>query len=361
MNIKIVLFLSISHLLYLPSVIQAAPSGPSINARPFLYLIRQINELTEAQNALNNRVVMLESSVTDLQSSLSDAQTTIASLQSELALSQEQIAALQSNSVLELDGMLTLDTSSGYATAVLSGANLQVVNGEGVTESINGLGNIFVGYNAPGFFLEIDPDGDIKTCSDGQYLIQSECELNDGIWANSHKTGSHNVVIGDHHNYSQYVGLVVGENNALRAPNSSASAGRRNQVTREYASICGGRDNYATAFFATVSGGRDNLASGSFSHVSGGENNVAASLSSSVTGGDMNTASGQLSTVTGGSNNQAVGYASNISGGASNIANDENSNISGGVVNVANGRASSILGGHSQTTTLDEETIPALP
>ena len=56
-----------------------------------------------------------------------------------------------------------------------------------------------------------------------------------------------------------------------------------------------------------------------------------------------------------------MGYASNISGGAGNIANDGNSNISGGIFNTANGHASSILGGHSQTTTLDQATIPALP
>lgn len=347
MNTKVISVVLIILLACLPTITPAAPDEREINGRPFLYLLKQINELSASQAALTTRIDALENDVTQLQS--------------DLALAYSQIAALQANSVLELDGLLTLDNSNDYVTVRLSGANLQVVNGTGMTNSVNGLGNIIVGYNAPGFYLETDPDGDIKTCSDGQYLTQTECEANASIWANSHKTGSHNVIIGDHHNYSQYVGLVVGENNAIRAPNSSATAGRRNQVTREFASICGGRDNYATAFFATITGGRENIASGSFSHVSGGERNTAANLSTSVTGGDHNLANGQLSTVTGGENNQATGYASSVSGGAGNIANDTDSSISGGSTNVANGHSSSILGGQSQTTSINYETIPALP
>ena len=315
MSLKIVSFLAVIFS-GLTAVAQAAPPDDTPNGQPFVILLQQIQNLSLAQQALANRVSTLEGSVADLQSDLGEAEDTIAALRADLAAANDRIADLQANPVLDLGGVLALDNSSGYTTVVLSGANLQVVNGTGVTDSVNGLGNVIVGYNAPGFFLEDDPDGDVEYCSDGQYVTQTECELNGAVWANTHKSGSHNLIVGDHHNYSQYVGLAVGENNAIRAPNSVASGGRRNQVTREFASISGGRDNYASAFFATVSGGWLNTASGRFAHVSGGENNEATEQSSSVSGGEGNTASG---------------------------------------------RWSSILGGQNQSTAVDYDTIPALP
>ena len=259
MNIKIAsVFLAISFYAT-PAILNAAPPG-----RPFDDLQQQINALSTANSALVSRVSLLEA---------------------ELGLANAKIAVIESNSALDLDGLVTVDDSGSYTTVMMTGVNLQVVNGDGITDSVNGVGNIIVGYNAPGFFLETDPDGNLKFCSDGQYNNQVDCEMNGGVWANSHKSGSHNVIIGDNHNYSQYAGLVVGANNAIRAPNSAVSGGHRNQVTAEHASISGGRDNYATAVFATVAGGFDNQANANFAHVSGGEDNRASGIFSSILGG----------------------------------------------------------------------------
>ena len=259
MNIKIASVLLVILFYATPTILNAAPPG-----RPFDDLQQQINELSMANSALVSRV---------------------SSLETELASANAKISAIESNSALDLDGLVTVDDSGSHTTVLMTGVNLQVVNGDDSTDSVNGVGNIIVGYNAPGFFLETDPDGDLKFCSDGQYTNQVDCEFNGGVWANSHKSGSHNVIIGDNHNYSQYAGLVVGENNAIRAPNSAVSGGHRNQVTAEHASISGGRDNYATAVFATVAGGFDNWATANFAHVSGGEDNQANATFSSILGG----------------------------------------------------------------------------
>jgi hypothetical protein len=66
-------------------------------------------------------------------------------------------------------------------------ANLHIVNGLGSTETTNGLGNLIVGYNElrqPEFFQNI-------------------------------RTGSHNVVVGQQHNFSRFGGLVVGDFNTI--------------------------------------------------------------------------------------------------------------------------------------------------
>ena len=56
---------------------------------------------------------------------------------------------MQKNSVLALNGKLKLAQQNGYKTALFTGVNVQVVNGLGKTDIINGLGNLIVGYNAP--------------------------------------------------------------------------------------------------------------------------------------------------------------------------------------------------------------------
>jgi len=58
------------------------------------------------------------------------------------------LAAIKSNTVLDLDGLLQLTKdTNGFNTALFSGVNVQLINGNGTTDSINGLGNIVIGYN----------------------------------------------------------------------------------------------------------------------------------------------------------------------------------------------------------------------
>jgi hypothetical protein len=146
--------------------------------------------------------------------------------------------------------------------------NLQLVNGSGSESTLNGEGNLVIGYNpAPGT-----------------------------------QTGSHNLLlgIGDQSDVS-YGGINAGLHNSINGPG---------------ASVLGGNENTAEGLQATVTGGALNVASGQDSSITGGGNNIASGIDSSVTGGGTNTASGFESSSTGGSENLASG---NLSAGSNTV------------------------------------------
>jgi hypothetical protein len=64
-------------------------------------------------------------------------------------------------------------------TLRISGVNVQIVNGTGSTDNLNGLGNLIVGYNTD--------NGNDAT-----------------------RTGSHNLVGGDEHSYTSDSGIASG-------------------------------------------------------------------------------------------------------------------------------------------------------
>ena len=105
-----------------------------------------------------------------------------------------------------------------------SGVNVHIVNGTGTTDgTVNGLGNLIVGYN----------------------------ESRD---LGNNRTGSHNIVVGDRLNYSSYGGLVVGNFNT---------------ISGSYASVSGGYGNTAKGFSSSVSGEYDRSASGGYDWAAG--------------------------------------------------------------------------------------------
>jgi hypothetical protein len=152
--------------------------------------------------------------------------------------------------------------SGDGTTYVLSGYNLQVVSGSGATAgAVNGLGNLIIGYN------ELD-----------QQVLS--------------RRGSHNLIMGEGHEYSSYGGLVLGAFNLISGP---------------YCSVTGGSYNIASGAFASVSGGWGNWSSGDRSSVSGGFANRASGIQSSVSGGAYNIASGRSSSISGGLLEKAIG------------------------------------------------------
>ncbi len=190
---------------------------------------------------LQATVSALQNTITSLQADLTTANNTIASLQSDLA-------SVQANSVLDLDGMLVYaEGTNGIPIARFTGVNVQVVNGADQT-TVNGRGNLIVGYDE-----EYLRPSDF--CSDGAYNNQTDCVNNGAYWTNTFKSGSHNIVVGSGHSYSQYGGVVFGY---------------RNVINRRYAVVSGGRYNTASGGYSSVSGGSSNTASGTDSSVSGG-------------------------------------------------------------------------------------------
>ena len=265
--------------------------------------------ITSLQNSANNnasRVTSLENTITTMQGTITTLQNTISTLQADLA-------TIQSNTVLDLDGRLIfLVDSNGYATAQFTGVNVQVVNGVN-HGTLNGLGNLIVGYNEATTVLQAQ-----EVCSDGAFADQTSCETAGNTWGRNHKTGSHNLVAGRWNSYSSHSGAVFGHNNVVNRPG---------------ASVTGGYGNAATGLRATVTGGYTNVASGDRSAILGGFAGRAEGLLSTLSGGEQNVSSGQYSNIVSGFNNRITG-----------------------------GRWNSILGGSGRTITSgDNITVPAIP
>jgi hypothetical protein len=217
----------------------------------------------------------------------------------------------------------------------ITGANLHIVNGLGrtdcgteeqpIADCPNGLGNLIVGYNEP------RPE-----------------EFGENI-----RSGSHNVVVGQQHNFSRFGGLVVGNFNTISGDFAVVSGGEGNTASGVEASVSGGRENTASGIWSSVSGGRVNLPTDEFASVSGGFANVASGSHSSVSGGAENNASVFATVVSGGQGNRASGTFSSVCGGEANTTNSDFTVVSGGRANTAGGFWASVSGGEANTTNSD--------
>jgi hypothetical protein len=238
---------------------------------------KELRALRQQAAALRKQLLAARKELSAQNAAREDMQAQLAALQAQQAgldaLRREveslkaEIKALRVNTVLDLNGYLTFDVSNGYPTALFRGINVQIVNGTGNTQTVNGMGNLIIGYNRPstGSFI----------CSIGAVDSESECQASGGVWARSHKSGSHNIVGGDFNSYSSWGGLVLGMENALSAPYAAIIAGARNRAGASFASISGGSYNTANGIYSSVSAGFANRASGDFAGVGGGAHRAA--------------------------------------------------------------------------------------
>lgn len=246
---------------------------------PLYELEHRFNLLEESHGALESTVATLAAENDELRDDLAALTAQVAALQTDVDAVEQKVAPI------------THDAAGGRL--LVSGVNLQIVNGTGTTFGApNGRGNLIVGYNAP------RPAG-----------------------TPAQRTGSHNIVVGDHHEWTHWGGLV---------------AGIHNSILNEW---------------TTVTGGRDNIASGEDSTVSGGYTNHASGRQAAVSGGHLNQAAGFQASVSGGLENRASSLRASVSGGEGNLANGAVSSVSGGQGNTASGGHSSILGGFNNTIT----------
>jgi uncharacterized coiled-coil protein SlyX len=265
------------------------------------------------------RVAALESRMAAVEATNAQQSTTITNLQT--ALNQE-IANRQAADTALQNRATTVEAKTQYMSVsagemFITGTNLYIQNGTGTTYTANSFGNLIIGYN------ESRPQGYVDT-----------------------RTGSHNLVIGDHQNYSSWGGIVAGFHNEISGQYASITGGQFSIASGAAASISGGSGSTASGAYSSISGGDSNTASGQTASVSGGASNKASGLSASVSGGANNKASGQAASVSGGDADTASGsWASWASGGQYNTASGDNSSISGGFSNTAGGSFSSVSGG----------------
>lgn len=162
----------------------------------------EFDELVNRLNALEEKNTELELQVEALQFSLEAVNNRSSQLELELNTVQAEIDELNgqntqtSGRLDQVELLLTcVDYDSSSQNIIVENCNLIVRDGSGSTASSTGLGNLIVGYNSDG---RLDKD----------------------------RTGSHNLVIGDEHQYSSYGGFVAGIENSLHAPYASISGGK---------------------------------------------------------------------------------------------------------------------------------------
>ena len=320
--------------------------------------------------AINKAVINLIGTALLLCSATAGAQT----ITSRLNALEAKVNTLQQQltNVMALNNIVRVQTVNGITTVRFDGVNVQIVNGAGGSFTANGKGNLIIGYDEKRPATMVTGAGTILvpfTCSVGTHPTtfasvgptEAECLAAGGTWSLDNKSGSHYLVIGPQHNYTQSVGAVMGVRNTSNARASSVLGGQINVASGMQATVVGGINNVSSGSVSVVLGGSSNNASGGTSTVSGGISNKAKGQSSSVTGGSSNTASGIDSSIVGGTQNTASGMRSSISGGNLNSASAELSHVSGGASNIADQTQSSVLGGSAQQTVFWAQTIPALP
>ena len=214
---------------------------------------------------------------------------TLTTLGMRQAMTATQIPTITPEQREILSHMSIVQLSDGQGglrrTIRISGVNLQLVNGLGSTASINGLGNLIVGY-----------------CEGGMPLGDD-------------RTGSHNIVGGTLNSFSSWGGFVVGRANAVAGPWASVSGGAGNTAVSSDSSVGGGYANHVAANYGWAAGGSQNVVSGEYGSSCGGSLNSVGGINALVAGGALNSSVGDASTVTGGEENTAGGVRAAVSGG----------------------------------------------
>lgn len=213
----------------------------------------------------------------------------------------------------------------------VTGANFQVVNGMNSTDTVNGLGNVLVGYGPFG---------------DGCATVGDDC-------------GSHNIVYGIDNAFSSYGGLVGGEHNYIAAPLSSILGGFCNRTNGISSTILSGTRNVTDGLYSAVVGGFQNKAMGNnFSVVVGGRENTANN-SSVIVGGEGNFANSENGVAVGGENNNLIGNHCVTVGGEANIGDGRDNVVVGGLFNDSDGAAAHAVlsGGRARSVFGDEDWV----
>jgi hypothetical protein len=182
--------------------------------------------------------------------------------ESRLEAIEDRLDALEAeNAALQsLLADVTRGDVDGTDTLTFSGVNLQIVNGEGETDTVNGLGNLIVGYN-------------------GQTVVGADPD----------RSGSHSVVVGDGHGWTSHGALIAGRDNTVSGAWASVLGGSSGTASGDRAAVVGGRQNTAGGTGAVVTGGQGNQASGNEATVLGGQGNEAAGVfANSIAGGRDN-------------------------------------------------------------------------
>ena len=258
-----------------------------------------VDVLDGAASGLDYRLALVEGSVPLLRADVAEALHEVRGLTAVTA----DVFGAWSPVIDDAAALLAfVETDTADQAVRFVGANVFIQNGSGASDDpTNGarLGNLIIGYG------EAD--------------------------ASDVRTGWHNLVVGRHHSWSGWGGIVAGENNELAGASASVLGGEGNAAVDDFAVVVGGEANLAGDLHAVVVGGADNEALGWHAVVGGGQQNLADGAWSVVSGGRQNDASGAAAVVVGGSANGASGPWAVAVAGNDNRALYAYSTVLGGV------------------------------
>ncbi len=294
---------------------------------------------------LEARLAEVETSLAEVEAGVADVWTDVSSLNTDLVALEGIVDGLSTGRLSDAEDAIaalehvtesmSLELVDGYPVIRFTGVNVQVVSGAGSTSgSVNGVGNLLIGYH--------------------ENIVDE-------------RTGSHNLVIGPWHSYTDHSGVVIGENNTVGGSYGVVLGGGGNTADANFAGVLGGIGNTASGWASVVAGASNSTTESSTTGgaVFGGEHNTASGEWAVVLGGDSHTASGTNSSVAGGYYNTASGQGASVFGGGTfrtwlydgNVASGESSTVVGGVQNTTTAQYTSIVGGINNTVSSSVETI----
>ncbi|MCP4129742.1 MAG: hypothetical protein GY754_01880 [bacterium] len=201
------------------------------------------SDMYEKISALDTKFTTMENTISEQLNTIDEQAKTIAQLQDALSGQSESLTSLegtvlshtvalnsQGDSVSGLqDDIDTISATFQGVTRngnnlVFSGMNVNIVNGTNSTLSVNGLGNLVIGYN------EVRPGGH-DVCEWMTYNGEKKyvCTFRDNT-----RTGSHNIVLGTENNYSGSSGIVTGMLNSISGNYGYIIGGCSNEVLNGY-------------------------------------------------------------------------------------------------------------------------------
>ncbi|MES9894539.1 MAG: hypothetical protein ABW141_06540 [Candidatus Thiodiazotropha endolucinida] len=174
---------------------------------------------------------------------------------------ESSLEGLSAGGIGRLNDYLSFHDQNECITARLTGINLQIVNGEGNTQSVNCRGNLILGYNEPTTEGTVD------------------------------RSGSHNLILGIRHNYASYCGIVNGVANNLTSEYGAILNGQECYANATHVTICSGYDHKGNGSYSTILSGFDNGGLGSRAVFLDGTNNRAEHSQTIFIGGSGETSS----------------------------------------------------------------------
>ena len=265
-------------------------------------------------------------------------------MQQTIEALQLQVETLEAQALPELAAHLSFVDSS--STFHLEAANLQVSNGANAYLN-NGLGNLIIGMNG-------------------------EEEYVDSIG----RGGSHNLVIGEGHAYSnshgilhgfnatltdRYAAVIGGSNNRVDGAYGVAIAGTNNVVLDDahFAAAIGGQGNSLNADYAAAIAGSANEINGRWSAGVSGIQNKLIGTYTLAAGGRGGEISGSESVIVGSSGSSLEGHQAVIVGGEGHLLGSDSTDarfsviLGGRFANLNSGYCGVISGGYYNMLTTD--------